>query len=301
MCEAQFINPNFKHLQEKIMTIFEAYNNTKKKLEAAGIEDYVFEAKQIIMHLTGLTAPQILTNYNNRLTQFQENNLIALIHQREVRYPLQYIFGSWDFYGRAYRVGPGVLIPRADTETVIEEALETLKGKAAPEILDLCAGSGCIGITLAKEIPDSNVTMVEKFEEALRYTLQNIEKNEASNAAALQGDIFKGTANNKKYDLIVSNPPYISEAEMKYTSPEVKFEPETALKASDDGLEFYKAIIENYKASLKADGAFVFEVGFKQAHEVSALLKEKGFKNINIRNDLNGIGRAVTGGIKNGI
>ena len=86
------------------MTIFEAYNSTKKKLEKAGIEDYVFEAKQIIKHITGFSATQILTNYNNKLTEFQENNLVAIVHQREVRYPLQYILGNWDFYGRTYEV-----------------------------------------------------------------------------------------------------------------------------------------------------------------------------------------------------
>ena len=109
------------------MTIFEAYNEVKKKLQAAGIEDYVFEAKQIIKHITGLSATQILTQYNNKLSLFQENNLTALLRQREIRYPLQYIFGEWDFYGRPFYVGPGVLVPRADTETLIEAALEFLK------------------------------------------------------------------------------------------------------------------------------------------------------------------------------
>lgn len=277
------------------MTIFEAYNDTKKKLQAAGIKDYVFEAKQIIMHITGLSPMEILTKYSNTLTDFQQNNLVALIHQREVRYPLQYIFGEWEFYGRPFNVGPGVLIPRADTETVVEAALELLKDTENPQILDLCAGSGCIGITLAKEIPDSRVTMVEKFDEALRYAVGNIEKNDAENATALSGDIFEGDCNDREYDLIISNPPYISEDEQKYLSPEVKFEPETALFAEDEGLVFYKTIIKNYTASLKAGGAFVFEVGFKQADEVARLLRENGFNNVNIKNDLNGIGRAVSG------
>lgn len=277
------------------MTIFEAYNDTKKKLKAAGIEDCVFEAKQIIMHITGLTAPQILTNYTNNLTLFQENNLVALVHQRQVRYPLQYIFGKWDFYGRPFIVGPGVLIPRADTETVVEAALEFLKAKENPKILDLCAGSGCIGITLAKEIPQSNVTLVEKFEEALRYTVKNAEENGAGNTEVIKGDIFESVMATGEYDLIVSNPPYISEEERKYTSPEVKFEPETALFAEDDGLEFYKAIINNYKNSIKKGGAFIFEVGFKQANQVSDLLKCAGFTNIQVKKDLNGIGRGVVG------
>lgn len=275
------------------MTIFEAYNKTKQRLEKVGIEDYVFEAKQIIMHITGFTPAQILTDYNKKLSQFEENNLIALIHQREVRYPLQYIFGHWDFYGRPFKVGVGVLIPRADTETVVETALEVLKQRENPKVLDLCAGSGCIGITLAAEIPTAQVTMVEKFDEALRYAEENIKLNSV-NASVLKGDVFdKPQFENESIDLIVSNPPYIPNSEMKYCSPEVKFEPETALLAEDGGLEFYKAIIENYKSVLKIGGYICFEVGFKQAEKVKELLQNAGFKDIKITNDLNGIGRAV--------
>ncbi|MBQ6848170.1 MAG: peptide chain release factor N(5)-glutamine methyltransferase [Clostridia bacterium] len=277
------------------MTIFEAYNSTKKRLEAVGIKDYVFEAKQIIMHVTGLKAAQILTDYNNQLTQFQENNLIALIHQREVHYPLQYIFGSWDFYGRPFKVGVGVLIPRSDTETVVEQSLEILKNTESPKVLDLCAGSGCIGITIDLEISDAKVTMIEKFDEALRYATENITLNNSS-ATVLKGDIFeKPQFENEIFDLIVSNPPYIPQNEMKYCSHEVKFEPETALLAEDEGLEFYKAIIKNYTPCLKVGGSFCFEVGFKQAEKVSELLNQNGFKDIKIKNDLNGIGRAVSG------
>ena len=277
------------------MTIFEAYNSTKKKLEKAGIEDYVFEAKEIIKHITGLNATQILTNYNNKLTEYQENNLIALVHQREVRYPLQYIFGSWDFYGRSYNVGPGVLVPRADTETVIEVALDYLKDVEKPQILDLCAGSGCIGITLAKEKPDAEVLMIEKYMEAFRYTLKNIEINTAINAKALMGDIFGKAGADKNYDLIVSNPPYIPEDEMDDISPETHFEPETALVATDNGMEFYKAIINGYTESLKKGGMMLFEVGIGESQKVAELLKNAGYCNISVKKDLNGIERAVSG------
>ena len=276
------------------MTIFEAYNSTKKKLEAANIRDYVFEAKQIIMHITGFTPSQILTDYNRQLTEFQKNNLTAIIHQREVHYPLQYIFGNWEFYGRPFKVGVGVLIPRADTETVVEAALEELETRENPKVLDLCAGSGCIGITLAAEVPSSEVTMVEKYDEAIRYAFHNIELNKV-NAKAVKGDVFEAPhLPNDSIDLIVSNPPYIPQEEMKYCSPEVKFEPKTALLAEDEGLEFYKAIINNYTPILKTGGAICFEVGFKQAQSVKKLLENSGYKNIKIKNDLNGIGRAVT-------
>ena len=277
------------------MTIFEAYNSTKKKLEAAGIEDNVFEAKQIVKHITGLSAPQILANYNRSLTEFQENNLIALIHQREVRYPLQYIFGEWDFYGRSYYVGPGVLVPRADTETLIEVALDYLKTADNPAILDLCAGSGCIGITLAREKENSSVTLLEKHKEALSYAEKNITRNNAENVKAVLGDVFSSDEADKKYDLIVSNPPYIPENEMKDISPETRYEPETALLAEDGGMEFYKAIINNYTNSLKSGGMLAFEVGIGESERVAELLKEADYKNIEIKKDLNNIERAVSG------
>ena len=275
------------------MTIFEAYNEVKKKLQAAGIEDYVFEAKQIIKHITGLSATQILTQYNNKLSLFQENNLTALLRQREIRYPLQYIFGEWDFYGRPFYVGPGVLVPRADTETLIEAVLENLKEKETPEILDLCAGSGCIGITLAKEKENSKVLMVEKFDEAIRYAKRNIERNSAFNAEVEKGDIFESAFSDRKYDIIVSNPPYIPQAEMDEISPETKFEPETALLAEDEGMQFYKAITENYKNSLKENGVIAFEVGINQSERVAELLKAQGFKNVTVKKDLNSIDRVV--------
>ncbi len=275
------------------MNIFEAYNKTKKDLEEAGIADVVFEAKQIIKHITGFSNAEILTKYNNQLTLFQQNNLTAIIKQRKVRYPLQYIFGEWSFYGGEFSVGPGVLVPRADTETVIDAALEFLKDKENPQILDLCAGSGCIGITLAREKKDSNVTMVEKYPEAIRYCEKNIILNKTENAKAVLGDIFEGAENTEKYDLIVSNPPYIPQSEMRLTSPETKFEPETALLAEDEGLEFYKAIIENYKKSLNKGGMILFEVGFKQAKVVKDLLSEAGFGNTLGKKDLNGIERAI--------
>ncbi len=277
------------------MTIFEAYNDTKKKLQKAGIEDYVFEAKQIIKHITGLTASQILTEYSRPLTPFQENNLTALVHQRQVRYPLQYIFGSWDFYGRSFYVGPGVLIPRADTETVVEKALEFLANKKNCEILDLCAGSGCIGITIALEKFENHVTLLEKYDEAIAYAEKNITRNEAVNTTLCKGDILLGALKDNKYDLIVSNPPYIPTSEVAFMSPETKFEPETALIAEDDGLEFYKAIIKNYTDSLNKGGMLLFEVGFSEGEKVAELLENAEYKNIEIKKDLNGIARAVSG------
>ena len=280
------------------MNIFEAYNSTKKALHSAGIEDYVFEAKQIIKHITGLSSSEILMNYTNKLSEFQSNNLTAIIKQRELRYPLQYIFGEWSFYGRDFYVGPGVLVPRAETETVIEVCLDFLKGRKEPKILDLCAGSGCIGITLAKEKEDSTCIMIEKYPEAIRYAEKNILRNKAENARVIAGDIFENIGAEEKYDLIVSNPPYIAENGAEEVSPETKYEPETALFGGTDGLEFYRAITENYKGSLRQNCMLCYEVGIGQADAVKEILKTAGFADIGAKKDLNGIERAVYANFK---
>jgi len=280
------------------MTIFEAYNDIKKQLKIAGIEDDIFEAKQIIKHITGYSNAQILSNYQDNLSEFQKINLTAIIKQRLRRYPLQYILGKWDFYGRTFRVGVGVLIPRQDTETVIETCLDVLKDKENPKILDLCAGTGCIGITLAAEKENSNVTLVEKYEEAARYIKDNIDLNTSGNAKLVMGDVFESPCANEKYDLIVSNPPYVTEEEMTSLQPEVEFEPKSALYGGEDGLMFYRAIAANYKESLTSGGTLVFEIGCNQGKPVSEILKSLGFEDIGIKKDMSENDRVVFGTVK---
>jgi release factor glutamine methyltransferase len=276
-----------------VMTIFEAYNNISKRLSAAGIDDSSFEARAIIRHITGLSNAEITANPMRALTEFQENNITAILRQREIRYPLQYIFGTWDFYKYKFKVGVGVLIPRSDTEILVETASDYLKDKQSPKVLDLCAGSGCIGISLAKDYPDSAVVMLEKYEEAARYINQNIELNSAYNTMLLMGDALLGDGGVVEYDLIVSNPPYIPQSEIGEMNAETKFEPETALLCEGDGLLFYKTIAEKYKTALKDGGMLAFEVGFKQANAVADILKENGYKDIKKIKDYNGIERVV--------
>ncbi len=275
-------------------TIFESYNNCKKELSKAGIEDYVFESKQIIKHITGYSNAQILQKYTEKLTEFQENNLTVIIKQRLIRYPLQYILGRWNFFGREFFVGPGVLIPRSDTETLMDVCIENIKDKGEVKVLDLCAGSGCIGITVKGECPESKVTLVEKYDEALAYAEKNAKHN-GIDVNIVKGDVLEGVCSDEKYDLVVSNPPYITDEDMKKLQPEVQFEPKTALEGGEDGLLFYRAITEKYKNSLKENGMLAFEVGINQSESVKEILKANGFKNISSRKDLNEIERVVFG------
>ena len=215
--------------------------------------------------------------------------------QRRIRYPLQYILGSWSFFGREFSVGPGVLIPRADTELLVETALGLIKNTENAEIIDLCAGTGCIGISLGLEKADSSVTLVEKYPEAARYSAMNIADNRAFNGTLLNGDVALGDGNTKSYDLIVSNPPYITNEDMKKLQPEVEFEPYTALKGGDDGCDFYRAIIKNYLPSLKKGGHIVFEVGIGEAETVAELLRSAGLSGVECRRDYGEVDRVVFG------
>ncbi len=276
------------------MTIFEAYNDCKKKLQAAGIEDYVFESKCIIRHITGYTNAQILTKYTQPLNEFQQNNLTAIIKQRLIRYPLQYIIGKWNFFGREFFVGPGVLIPRSDTETLIDVCLDSIKDKPNARVLDLCAGTGCIGITIKGECPDTDVTLVEKFDEALNFAIKNAKYNNLD-VKIIKGDVLQTEGAEGLYDLIVSNPPYINSDDMNALQPEVAFEPATALSGGEDGLMFYRHIIKEYKKFLSPNGVLAFEVGINQATEVTEIMKENGFINVETRKDYGEVDRVVFG------
>lgn len=276
------------------MTIFEAYNDCKRQLQAAGIEEYVFESKQIIRHITGYTNAQILTKYTQSLSNFQRDNLTAIIKQRLIRYPLQYIIGKWNFFGREFFVGPGVLIPRSDTETLIDVCLESIKKTENPRVLDLCAGTGCIGITIKGERNDARVTLVEKFDEALTYTNKNVAHNNVD-VNIVKGDVLKTEGADGPYDLIVSNPPYINDSDMSTLQPEVTFEPTTALAGGSDGLDFYRHITKEYKQYLSKYGTLAFEVGINQADAVAEIMKENGFLNVQTRKDYCEIDRVVFG------
>lgn len=276
------------------MTIFEAYNDCKKQLQTAGVEDYVFESKCIIRHITGYTNAQILTKYTQSLNEFQQNNLTAIIKQRLIRYPLQYIIGKWNFFGREFFVGPGVLIPRSDTETLIDVCLECVKDKQNPRVLDLCAGTGCIGMTIKGERNDSDVTLVEKYDEALSFTNKNAKHNNLD-VKIIKGDVLKTEGAEGLYDLIVSNPPYITDADMRNLQPEVMFEPATALQGGEDGLEFYRHIAKEYKKHLAADGVLAFEVGINEAEAVAEIMEQNGYKNVSTRKDYGDIERVVFG------
>lgn len=270
----------------------EALREVEARLTAAGCPDADFDAGELFRLVTGQDARLA----DMPLTAEQAAKLEALTARRATREPLQYLCGSWPFLDFELAVGPGVLCPRADTEVVAEAAAQMLAGVQAPKVLDLCAGTGCLGLGVKRFCPEADVTCVEKSPEAFRY----LKKNAASalkqgTARAVEGDLFtywQGLPEGE-LDLIVSNPPYLTAAEMQQLQPEVAREPAMALEAGEDGLVFYRALAEHYQNALRPGGALALEIGWQQREAVTALLAANGWVDIACRKDYGGNDRCI--------
>ena len=270
----------------------EALREVEARLTAAGCPDADFDAGELFRLVTGQDARLA----DRPLAAEQAAKLEALTARRATREPLQYLCGSWPFLDFELAVGPGVLCPRADTEVVAEAAAQMLAGVQAPKVLDLCAGTGCLGLGVKRFCPEADVTCVEKSPEAFRY----LKKNAASalkqgTARAVEGDLFtywQGLPEGE-LDLIVSNPPYLTTAEMQQLQPEVAREPAMALEAGEDGLVFYRALAEHYQNALRPGGALALEIGWQQREAVTALLAANGWVDIACRKDYGGNDRCI--------
>jgi len=276
------------------MTIFECYQQTKKLLKDAGIVDSSFEARQIIRYITKLSNNEIITHYADSLDMIKETMWKSVVTQRLNHYPLQYILGEWSFYGLNFYVGEGCLIPRADTETLVDTAFEFMKKNEKARVLDLCAGSGCIGITIANRFKESTVTLVEKYDVPYSYCEKNIHKNSSETLSLVKADVFDYIPDGK-YDLIVSNPPYINAKDMENLSEEVLKEPDSALYGGEDGLDFYRVILRRYPEYVNDGGMIALEIGYDQKDSVISLMEQAGLKDIGTAKDINGIHRVVYG------
>ncbi len=223
--------------------------------------------------------------------------IFNLVKRRTEGYPLQYLLGQWEFYGYTFRVNENVLIPRPDTETIIENILEICRKNnlKSPKIADLCSGSGCIAITLKKQIPDSEVYAVEISEKAVEIIGENAELNKADihiiNADVLKKETVESLSG---LDIIVCNPPYLTQYDMDTLQKEVTFEPELALFGGDDGLDFYREITSLWRESLKNNGWLAYEFGDGQHDDVGKILHKNNFYNITFSRDTQNIIRTVT-------
>ena len=269
----------------------EALHAVQAELEAAGCPDADFDAAQLCRMVLGCD-PRFAQSV---LTPEQAERLSELTARRAAREPLQYLAGEWDFLDFTLKVGPGVLCPRADSEVVCETAIELLRAahQKSPTVLDLCAGTGCLGLGIQRFVPNARVTCVEKSPEAFCYLASN---TEGTPAAAVQADVldFWQTLVPGSVDLIISNPPYLTAQEMTCLMPETAHEPAMALDGGTDGLDFYRAIAACYRDVLRPGGWLVLEIGCAQRREVTTLLAAAGWTEISGRKDYGGNDRAVT-------
>lgn len=226
------------------------------------------------------------------------DNYMKDVSKRVGGMPLQYLIGKWEFYGYEFLTLPGVLIPRADTETLIDYALPILKTIKKPRILDLCTGSGCIGLTLAKELPEADVTLFDISATAIDATRRNAKLLDvAERCHIVQGDVFLAGSSyfpDEMFDMVISNPPYIKSEDMKTLSKEVLAEPSLALDGGADGLMYYRAIAADWHAPLKVGGHIVLEAGYDTTKAVAELLGEYPFEQIKTYKDLAENDRMIT-------
>lgn len=279
------------------MTVKQAYNKIIALFAENGFDSPDFEALSLVNYVTGFDRLALIAHGENELKKTKEDLLFSVVQKRLNHIPLQYILGEWSFYGLDFAVGEGVLIPRDDTEVVVNLCLDFLKNRASKKVIDLCAGSGAISVVLSK-LANADVTAIELSDKAFDYLDRNIRSNN-SDVNAVKGDILSCYTDfdNKKYDLIVSNPPYIKSEDIATLQDEVQFEPKMALDGGVSGFDFYESIIENWSTKLKDGGCLAFELGEEQAEYVSALMKAKGFVNIRKELDLGGVQRAIIGTI----
>lgn len=277
------------------MKICDSFNLIKKKLTEAGAESPAFDASELISFV--ISAPYSPSlDKEKELSESELGALLSLAERRAQGEPLQYILGQWEFYGFPFKVGKGVLIPRDDTEVCLRASFPHLDKIKKPKILDLCAGSGTISVTLKKLYPGAEVTAVELSEDALYYLKENAKLNGAD-IKIINDDIFNVYKDfkNRCFDLIISNPPYLTTDELATMQKELYFEPSLALDGGSDGCDFYRRIIPLYSPKLKYGGQLIFELDSTQAEYTKSLMEQENFKEIEIFDDLGGIHRAIKG------
>lgn len=263
--------------------------------QAVGDCDPRREARMLLAHILNSDEMSLRLAPQREVPSPAAEAFAALCQKRAEGQPLQYLLGQWEFFGLPFAVGPGVLIPRPETELLVETALEKLADVAAPVVADLCSGSGCIAIAAAKNLPDSSVTAVELSPAALTYLHKNIALNNAR-VEVVQGSVLDaGLLAGRSFDMILSNPPYINDLEMADLQPEVKQEPEMALWGGSDGLVFYSALPSICYPLLKDGGWLAFEIGYTQQQAVEGFLTAAGYRNVSCRKDLAGLPRVVLG------
>lgn len=274
----------------------------RARLDAAGeaIPMPDLEARELTACALGLDRRLLPALGARPVTQDEWERADALTARRLAGEPLAYVLGEWDFYGITLRVTPDVLIPRSDTERLCELAIERVRGLDRPRVLDLCSGSGCIGLALLHEVPEAQAVAVDVSPEAaavangnaVRLGLDGRYRCEVGSALDPAPDAYRAA-----FDLMVCNPPYITADEMHALDRDVAdFEPHLALYGGPDGLDFYRTILHTWLPAVKPDGGLLFECGWKQGEAVAALCRDAGLPDVRVETDYSGVPRIVCAG-----
>ncbi len=278
------------------MTYRECYEQGCRTLQAAGIEEATLDARLLLEAVCGTDRNDLLVHGEQPVMPQAEEKYLSWIRQRAEHIPLQQLTGEQDFMGLTFSVNEHVLIPRQDTEILVEEVLKELHDRM--RILDMCTGSGCILLSLLHYSNDCEGLGVDLSAEALEVAGQNVLKvltpEKAEHAHFLQSDLFEKVEG--KFEIIVSNPPYIASAEVEKLMPEVRdHEPRMALDGTEDGLHFYRRIIKEAGKHLVNSGMLFFEIGYDQGQAVSELMRAGGYREVQVVQDYAGLDRVVLG------
>ena len=271
------------------MNYADCYKEGARRLKDCGVREAELDARLLLEYVCKTDRNTLLAHPERAVSEEERDKFLALIARREKREPLQYITGEREFMGLNFETSPETLIPRQDTECLVEEAMKELHD--GMEILDLCCGTGCILLSLLNYSNDCKGFGVDINEQAVDLARKNAQ-NLGIEARFAVSDLFEAV--NGKYDLITSNPPYIPTQVIETLDPEVKsYEPMAALDGGEDGLTFYRIIVAEAKDYLKRGGMIFFEIGYDQGEAVSKLLTESGYKYVEVIKDLAGLDRVV--------
>lgn len=269
---------------------------TTKDFAARGLPSARLDAELLAAHALGTSRVKLYLDLDRPLAPPELAAIRELVGRRRRREPVAYVLGRRDFYGRTFVVSPAVLVPRPDTEVVVESVVKRLPTDRPLRVLDLCTGSGCIGLTIAAERPNVQVDLVDLSKDALAIARQNAEGLGLTPRTRLfEGDLFTPVADEPAYDVVVSNPPYIETAVIDTLEPEVRLEPRMALDGGATGLDFYRRIADGLGRALVPGGLVALEVGMGQARDVATLLEAAGIADIEVRKDYGDIERVVLG------
>ena len=275
------------------------YLDARRALRQAGIEAAQMEARELLSHAAGKSRQELFRDLALYAPEGVEERFQQLLERRLAGEPVAYIIGEWEFYGLTLSLCRDVLIPRVDTETLAERGILAVRALGRPaRVLDLCAGSGCVGLAVADNCPECHVVLADWSEQALRVCRKNIPRCGLSGrvSAARADALALPPALLRDFDLILCNPPYIPTGELAGLEPSVRdYEPRQALDGGEDGLSFYRAVSDRWKTALCPGGRLAFEVGWNQAPDVEYILARQGFQNIQTHQDAGGNWRVVEG------